>query len=246
MLLIKLRRFLLVVLVGIMFYVVQNGCVENGKISSLLKDFMSNSTFEREYENIKYYKVSRETSDNRNTFNNGYLGSPGDILITKSSPFDVPIITPLCDFFFGGHSAIVSSSTKYNDGTYGKIGDIVLETVGNSGNLDGVREYRNFWGTLYDKDTIIGLRIKSFTTEDYYDVLNYSNTKLGLDYNYLFPIEFKDKFYCTDFVYRMFKIKNIKLNDGFITSTNDIILSSDVYIYFFQYYDKNGIKHVYY
>ena len=240
----KVKYFILIFLLGFILFFIQNSCSENGKINNKINEFIKDAKLVEEIDNNKIYNVSRETSE-KPSIHNGYIGTPGDILITKDSPFKIPIIKPIIDFTFGGHAAIITSSIKNEDGTYGETGDMMIESVGLD-EKDGVILSNNTWGREKERINILGLRIKGYNQDDYNEILNKAYNLIGRPYNYTFLFNKKNRYYCTDLISRLYNLKNVKLNDGFITSTNDIILSDDVYIFYYQYIDSSGITHIYY
>lgn len=238
----SIKRFLLFIMTGIIFYFVQNGFIENSLVKNKINEFTKNSVLIEETSEEKIYKVSRETSEYSSVYN-GYIGRPGDILLTRDSPFEIPVVKQFISFFFGGHACIVSTN-NLDGNPRSKVGNLVIESSGMGGE-SGVDIRENTWGYEKLQINIIGIRIKGYSDNDYNEVLNNAYKLRGKKYNYSFVFNKKNSYYCTDLVSRSFILKNVKLNDGFITSTNDIILSENSYIFFYQKVE-NGIKYIYY
>lgn len=231
---------------------------------------------------IKYYKVSRETyyPDEliRNPFyNNNYLkpGAAGDIFVTQQSPLvGYPGIHEFVTFFFGGHAALVDQNNKIYE-TIGipnsdeKLLDVIINGGADTHVVGGITNYwldPNFrredefdpsylaFGSWY-RNKWIGLRVKGATQEDIDYALNYVEDKAEqkAQYNFLFVLFTKNKYYCTDIVSRAYEaVKNeegkqkYQFNRDLIAVTvNDLILSKSTYI---SYYVTtiNNVKHVYY
>lgn len=231
---------------------------------------------------IKYYKVSRETYYPeeliRNPFyNNNYLkpGAAGDIFVTQQSPLvGYPGIHEFVTFFFGGHAALVDQNNKIYE-TIGipnsdeKLLDVIINGGADTHVVGGITNYwldPNFrredefdpsylaFDSWY-RNKWIGLRVKGATQDDIDYALNYVEDKAEqkAQYNFLFVLFTKNKYYCTDIVSRAYEaVKNeegkqkYQFNRDLIAVTvNDLILSKSTYI---SYYvtTKNNVKHVYY
>ena len=90
-----------------------------------------------------------------------------------------------------------------------------------------------------------GLRVKNITEEQLQGVVAFGETANDTYlYNYLFFLDLKYKYYCTDFVSRAYQkqmtveenqknYSTVLNDDGFITSVNDLILSNDTYLIFY-------------
>lgn len=254
----KILALILIFISTSLFFSVKNAIYENNEINKMIDDFILNAKLDEEYKNKTYYVVSRETykeyediSENRpaityDEYSNVCIGSPGDILLTKTAPSVFGPLNKVVGYFFGGHAALVSSSLDEN-GNYNDYGNLMIEVAGNQGKgKDIVTEKRSNW-TTFGRETIIGLRIKGFTKQNYYDVLNRAKLEIGKKYNYAFIVNTKDSYYCTDFVSRMvYSASGINLNDGFVTTCNDLILSEHVYMFYYQVKDENGHNRIYY
>lgn len=230
---------------------------------------------------IKYYKVSRETyypnDFIRSPFYNGDMtrpGAAGDIFVTQQSPLVAyPGIHEFVTFFFGGHAAVIDSNNRI----YETIGipdsdESLLDVMINGGrNTHVVGDVFNYWLNPNYRDTNtsdpsylsfgnwyrnewIGLRIKDVTQDDIDEALAFLEDKAEQEaqYNFLFVLFTRNKYYCTDMVSRAYESIQVNgkqkynLNRDLIAVTvNDLILSKNTYI---SYYvtTKNNVKHVYY
>ncbi|NLK12122.1 MAG: hypothetical protein GX312_00825, partial [Candidatus Phytoplasma sp.] len=112
-----------------------------------------------------------------------------------------------------------------------------------------------YYGSFY-RDSFIGLRVKNITKEEKQLAINEAKRleEINTMYNYLFFLDTKNKYYCTDFISRIYQSINYQRNDkeklslnddGFITSVNDLILSKDTYIFFYKETIGNH-EHIYY
>ena len=234
---------ILLVLIYLLIFLF-NGFQENIRMDLEIKRFVEKATFEREEiyngNKIKFYKVSRETLQEKPViyYNNGYyLGSNGDIFLSKISPFPyLPLFHEAFGYFFGGHASVV---TNYDiNGNKLNYSQFSIEINGKEED-NRVRYTLNNW---FDTKTCIGVRIKNVDDKAFTDCLK---SKLGYKYNYTYVFNTKNKYYCTDLVSRTAAEVGYNLNDGFITSVNDLFLSKDTYIIYYQYV-SNNIKYVYY
>ncbi|MFA5526370.1 MAG: YiiX/YebB-like N1pC/P60 family cysteine hydrolase, partial [Acholeplasmataceae bacterium] len=113
-----------------------------------------------------------------------------------------------------------------------------------------------YYGTRY-RNEFIGIRVKGITLEQIDGAVDYAQDKVGKNlYNFLFFLDMKYKYYCTDLVSRAYQSVMVEedkqrsysraLNDDrFITSVNDIILSDETYIIFYVEV-IDDIWHIYY
>jgi hypothetical protein len=230
---------------------------------------------------IKYYKVSRETyypnELTRSPFYNNDLNKPGaagDIFVTQQSPLVAyPGVHEFVTFFFGGHAAVIDSNNRI----YETIGipdsdENLLDVMINGGrNTHVVGDVFNYWlnpnyrttnesdpsylafGNWY-RNEWIGLRIKGVTQDDIDEALDFIEDKAEKEsqYNFLFVLFTRNKYYCTDMVSRAYESIQVdgkqkyNLNRDLIAVTvNDLILSKNTYISYFVT-TKNNVKHVYY
>ena len=213
-----------------------------------------------------------------------YLGNVGDIVVTRESPFpNIPIIHQFISYYFGGHAAMVtdvnkvveiagfpSGDEKISDYIFHKVQydddgnpnhDFKGATIFKTSNyfLKNTRKendpaYKRY-GEYYRKN-LITLRVnKSSEIERKEAVLNLEELiDKNVIYNFMFFLDTKEKYYCTDIMPRIYDTikddnNNSKYNlnnDGFITSVNDLILSKDTIITNYFEVDKNGIEHIYY
>lgn len=223
------RNFIIMLL---LVFVV-NGIIENILIKRKIKQFTRDCVlvYEDTENGIRLYNVSRETSQSSLTLEDDkyYIGQQGDILLKKSSPFSgFPVIHELTGFFFGGHAGIVSDDIKET-----------IEVVGNDEN-NKVSYYENDW---FDLKECIGVRLKD--TSHNSDILNNVKDKIGKKYNYSFI--FDNGYYCTDLITKsIYDETKIDLNDFGLVTVNDIILSKNVEICYYQYINSDGIKCIYF
>jgi len=205
-------------------------------------------------------------------------GIRGDILLTQESPFPgVPFVDWYISYFFGGHAALVTGPNRTLEATGmgSSVGEIIKSSFHNGFDNDGyfsrnivqsangwMRRFRGQSDPHFERfngffrNSFVAVRTKD---RGYFD----ENIDIAIDYatrayenqalyNFIFFLNTRYRYYCTDLVSRAFREvsrttnRRVNLNqDGFITSVNDIILSSDVYITILLQ-TVNGIRHVYF
>lgn len=228
-------------------------------------------------------ETSYELSDTRSVYyqsNRKFLGQKGDIFVTQDSPFPYsPLGHLFVSYYFGGHAAINDGNNRFveavgfpqDDET---IFDFIFHpgeephdfsaTVSKSGTnywLDP--RYRHeadqeypYYGSSYRKE-FVGLRVKDIASEQIDGAVAYAEEKIDKNlYNFLFFLDMKYKFYCTDLVSRAYQSVMVEegrqrnysraLNDDrFITSVNDLILSKETYMIFYVEI-IDDVWHIYY
>lgn len=228
-------------------------------------------------------ETSYELNDARSIFYDDtrkFLGQNGDIFLSQESPFpSVPVIHQFVSYYFGGHAAIKNDSNHFIEAVgFPNEDETLWDIITHPGNephdfsVTINKNTSNYWlnpvyrsssnedypyfGSYYRKK-FIGVRVKDVTEEQISGAVAYAEEKVDKNlYNFLFFLDMKYKFYCTDLVSRayqdvMVESKHQKkyakaLNDDrFITSVNDIVLSRDTYMTFYIEI-KDDITHIYY
>jgi len=213
-------------------------------------------------------ETSYELNDTRSVFyddSKKYLGQSGDILMTQDSPFPYIFgIHQFVTYYFGGHATLASdSNTLYEATGLAEDFQTIVDTIKHPGNephdfsLTAQEKSTNMWldpnyrtesdpaypyyGSYY-RDEFIGVRVKNVTEEQLQALNDFGDSiKDKALYNYLFFLDMKYKYYCTDLVSRAYQAvmvdsdqqkqySTVLNDDGFITSVNDMILSNDTYI----------------
>ncbi|MCD4827629.1 MAG: hypothetical protein K8Q99_07620 [Acholeplasmataceae bacterium] len=224
-----------------------------------------------------------ETADTRSVFNDDtrkYLGQAGDVFLSQRSPFVGQFfVDPFISYYFGGHAAIKTDTNRFIEAVgFPDDDETILDIIRHPG--DEPHDYsvtisqtsNNYWlnpryryessveypyfGSYY-RDKFIGVRVKDVSLEQIDGAIAYAEDKVDKNlYNFLFFLDMKYKYYCTDLVSRAYQDVMIEpddqsvyaksLNDdGFITSVNDIVLSDDTYLIFYVEI-KDEIVHIYY
>ncbi len=228
-------------------------------------------------------ETSYELGDTRSVFYDDtrkFLGQKGDIFVAQDSPFPYkPLIHLFVSYNFGGHAAIKSDDNRFIEAVgFPQEGETVLDFILHPGNephdysATVNKSYSNYWlnpvyrpesdqeypyyGRNYRK-RFVGLRVKDISDEQLDGAIQYADDKVGKNlYNFLFFLDMKYKFYCTDLVSRAYQSVMVEeskqrnyskaLNDDrFITSVNDLILSDETYITFYAEI-IDDIWHIYY
>lgn len=213
-----------------------------------------------------------------NDFEKNELGRNGDIFVTRDSPFpEKVLIHNFVSYYFGGHSALLyyeNNNPNFIEATgFPTSDESIFDYIFNKGNaLHDLHSTvsvnsKNYWTTpdrlneyyfdMFYRDKYIGLRQVKNIDDDLYEqyineAINKTYEKVESDslYNFLFFINTRYKYYCTDLLGRSFdeaynKVVNDKQeykskgyakkmnDDGFISSVNDLILSRDTFIHFY-------------
>lgn len=228
-------------------------------------------------------ETSYELEDSRSVFydqTRKFLGQKGDVFVSQHSPFPyLPAVHLFVSYYFGGHAAIKTGDNRFIEAVgFPEPGESVLDfmlhpgdqphefsaTVSKSSNnywlnpnyrIESDKEYP-YYGTKY-RNEFIGLRVRGISSEQIDGAVQYAEDKIDFNlYNFLFFLDMKYKFYCTDLVSRAYQSVMVEeskqrlyskaLNDDrFITSVNDMVLSKDTYMIFYVEV-IDDIWHIYY
>lgn len=228
-------------------------------------------------------ETSYELEDTRSVFYDAsrkFLGQKGDIFATHDSPFaDSPLIHLFISYYFGGHAAINNGENRFIEAVgFPDEDETLLDIILHPGNIPHdlsvtvSRSSTNYWlnpsyrsnddreypyyGNNYRND-FVGLRVKWVTSEQIDGAVDYASDKVNTAlYNFLFFLNMRYKYYCTDLVSRAYQSVLVDeskqrdysraLNDDrFITSVNDLMLSKQTYMTFYvEIIDE--IVHIYY
>lgn len=242
--------FLITIIVMFLTFVI-NGTIEYGKVSKQIDDFKSRGVYVTTIDDHVFYEVEsmydyEDTSKKIYSYelyktNHNYVGTYGDIMVTSRNPMTGTsvewIVGMFSKYFYVGHATINS----HVDGKY------MYESEGK--NQKRVRETMNNWMYLKNSPTIIGLRVKT-DIETITHALEYCEEQIGKPYNSTFLFNRANSFYCTDLVSRSYYNSGININYDYLATTgNDMILSPNTYMIFYQETVYEGIKawyHVYY
>jgi|LSQX01.3.fsa_nt_gb hypothetical protein len=236
----RIIKKVLILFLGFLIFLTGQTAAETVKVKREIKSFMKKGVLQEDIstEEIKYYKVSRETyypdEYYRDAFYDGDLqkaGAEGDLFVTRQAPIpDVPLVYDFVSFYFGGHAAYVGKDNilydingfPSGDETWLKVifkGGVNTHISSTSNNWlnpnyrqPGEPSYKTF-GSYYRKEWI-GLRIKGINQEEIDQVSEFMVhlAEIEAQYNYAFIFFTKNKYYCTDMMSRAFA--TIINNDG--------------------------------
>ena len=199
-------------------------------------------------EDIKYYKVDLNLDKPGYTMAGKVMlpGYAGDILVTPLTYLDNDILERLMSFFVGGHAGICLGN--YEDYLIDADYETAIETSGIRNGNDYCQVFdRNTWNMMEAYDTVLALRPKKMNDEKRDKILSLALSHFGDPYNYNFTFDTLNKYYCSDLVQKVYKEIGCNLNkDGYWTTVHDLMASSDVFITYYHYFDKDGVMHVYY
>ena len=238
---------------------------------------------EKSTDKRKYYEVESDVFLDTETYiedeDTFYLGNVGDIVVTRESPFpNIPFIHQFISYYFGGHAAMITGKNKVleiagfpdpgenmlqyifhqvkydedNNPTHNFTGAVIFESSNYF--LTTNRVSHDKYGQYYRKK-LITLRVNSKEADRLEAVKKFEELqRKQVIYNYMFFLDTKEKYYCTDIMSRIYadikddngKSKFSLNDDGFITSVNDLILSKSTMISNYFEVDKDGVEHIYY
>ena len=240
--LLTLQSALIFIVIGATSYAVTKNIhkiilVEQFKAKGILCEELSS-------EYVKFYRIESDEVDVafRKTNNNIYPGVHGDILVSTEATLINPFVSSFISFFAGGHAAVC---IDYSDKVEVEE-NMTIEASGVNGDDDAQLFKKNYWVSPYIFNEVIGLRM-NMTKEEKDTFVDNTVNFLGYPYNYSFIFNTKNSIYCSDLVSRSVKPLGFNLNkDNGTTTIYDLIVSSDTYIFYYHYTDKEGIKHIYY
>jgi len=270
----KILLGFLIVISFVLIYSFANDTVERIMIDNMINSFIKNSSIERETEKIVFHRVNQHNYNPEYTFDPftdypyGFINC-GDIYINRIGPLDDAFpqwMNKTFAYVFGTHACLAGYGTSVYEITgWGEAPSIDYILYPNRGttlfdNTSGIRKGVNYWFANRPNTEYIGLRVKNATPADKDNVVTFMEECLaktlsdeGL-YNYAFILNSDTKYYCGDLISRAWASfvpqnnngKRFNLNrDGFFTTTMDISLSSDVYMFLYCI-NINGVSHYYY
>ena len=212
----------------------------------LVEEFKTKGVFCEEISTneLKFYRIEsdEETEAFRIIGNQIYPGFHGDILVSTEATLINPLVSSFISFFAGGHAAVcIDYSDKVTVSE-----NMTIEASGVNGDDDAQLFRKSYWVSKNIFNEVIGLRM-DMTKDEKESFVDNAVDFLGFPYNYSFIFNTKNSIYCSDLVSRSAKPLGFNLNkDNGTTTIYDLIVSSDTYIFYYHYTDKEGIKHIYY
>lgn len=215
----------------------------------LIEQYKSKGVYSEELStpSVKVYTIV--SNEDRPTYtkvgNRIQPGGSGDILISLKSELQIPFVKDFVSFYAGGHAALVLDD--YKDEKYTVNSNYVVETTGLSqGENNAIVSTKSGWADEYPYNEVIGLRVK-MEDKELKKVVSHALSLVGDPYNYSFIANTRNKSYCSDLVMKAFSTIGVNLNkDGFTTSVYDLLVSNESYISYYHYFDKTGMKYIYY
>lgn len=248
----KVLKFCLILIRSIFIFIiigaVSTASVKNVQKIVLVEEFKAKGVLQEDISTDyrKFYKI--ESDEEIPAFlelnNNIYPGYCGDVVCSVQSPL-MPIVADIVTFFAGGHAAICMDNYEDNDIYLSKYKSIEATGLEPGENVSRVFS-RNYWMDKNYYTEVICMRAK-LTEEERDKVISTAGSLLGEPYNFTFLFDTENKTYCSDLISKIYAKVGLDLNkDDFTTSIYDLIISSDVYISFYSYYDSNNVLHIYY
>ncbi|MCR5350404.1 MAG: hypothetical protein K6E20_05410 [Acholeplasmatales bacterium] len=243
-------RIVLSILIFAVFSFGIESIVENSIRFTRVKNFTKKGVYQEDIstEDIKYYKVDLDLDKPgyTKTGNTMYPGYPGDILVTPLTYLDNDVLEQLMSFFVGGHAGICLGN--YEDYLIETDDENSMETSGLRSADDYCQDFgKDVWNMPDAYETVLAFRPKNMDEEKRDKILSTAISHYGDPYNYNFTFDTKNKSYCSDLIYKVYKEVGCNLNkDGYWTTVHDLMVSNEVILTYYHYFDKNGVMHVYY
>lgn len=209
---------------------------------------------EKSTKTVKFYKIKSDEELPSYVSYNGYIvpGNVGDILVSPQSLMNVSgnsvldsLITGILSWYAGGHAAIATGN--YYSYELGYANNLMnVESTGmEPGENPATLSSRIYWEDRY-KTEVIGLRCKT-TKAERDELISIATSLVDDPYNYSFIFDIDNTSYCSDLIAKCYAKIGKDLNkDSFATTIYDIIVSGDVYISYYHYFDSDNVKHIYY
>lgn len=230
-------------------------CFENKEIQQMIQLFInqpSSCTYSLQYD-MNFCKIENKEYDITPSFFKStldkqfYIGNHGDILISLESETKPPL-KQILTFYAGGHAALVDEN------------GLLIEITGlnSSPELNVVQNSYNYWlldaKTMKEsfilRDSFLALKVTKASLNKRNIAMQTATSYIGQRYNYTFLFNTKKTHYCTDIVSKAYQNVDINLNkDGFITTTQDLVLSQDTQIFLYKEINKKhsqGTHNIYY
>jgi len=230
-------------------------CLENKEIQQMIQLFInqpSSCTYSLQYD-MNFCKIENKEYDITPSFFKStldkqfYIGNRGDILISLESETKPPL-KQILTFYAGGHAALVDEN------------GLLVEITGlnSSPELNVGQNSYNYWlldaKTMKEsfilRDSFLALKVTKASLNKRNIAMQTATSYIGQRYNYTFLFNTKKTHYCTDIVSKAYQNVDINLNkDGFITTTQDLVLSQATQIFLYKEINKKhsqGTHNIYY
>ena len=248
----KYIKFGLLILQSVLIFIILGAIIQpfskNIQKLALVESFKKQAVFNEEIstEKYKFYRIESDETKKAFRKTNGeyYPGFAGDILVATQSGIPNPIISSFVGFTVGGHAGICVD--KYEANMVKIYDNQVIESTGLIGKDECQVFGKQYWIDKNIHTEIIGLRMK-MTDEQNQMFIDNAVDFIGYPYNFSYIFNIKNSVYCSDLVSRAAAPLGFNLNkDNGPTTIYDIIVSSDTYIFYYHYYDNDGVRHTYY
>lgn len=237
------------ILIFLVLSALTTALTKNIYASVLIENFKSQGVFcpEKSTRQVYIYEVPSEEERPCYTMMGDTIlpGAAGDILLSLNSEMDIPFVKEFVSFFAGGHATIVLDD--YADGDVFADEQMIAETTGLNPDCNlSVIDSKRYWASSIPYASMVGLRVR-VTERERKKVISKAISLVGDPYNYLFIGNTTKTSYCSDLVSKAYASVGVNLNkDGFTTSVYDLVVSGETYISYYQYFDADGIRHIYY
>jgi uncharacterized protein YycO len=242
LILLTLQSALIFIVIGATSYAI----TKNIHKIILVEQFKSKGEYQEDIstDDLKFYRIesNEEVKAFRKNNNKIYPGFHGDILVSTQATLINPLISGLISFYAGGHAAVC---IDYSD-TVDVSENMTIEASGVNGDDEAQLFNKNYWVYPNIFNEVIGLRM-DMNNDERNQFVDNATKFLGYPYNYSFIFNTKNSIYCSDLVSRSAKPLGFNLNkDNGTTTIYDLIVSNDTYIFYYHYFDNEGVQYIYY
>ena len=216
--------------------------IEASRAKSSIEEFINRGELVCTEDSTEYYLVRKEydyeNTDLRivDTYNDGLVGTIGDIYFTDTD-FGSNFVTKyICKKLRVGHCAVVASpNAEFN-----------YEIVGNVNKKDNiVKIYENDWQYLVNFHEYIAVRVKGMDADKQNKLILQLQKMEGSPYNFFVFAHMKNRYYCTDMATYAYKAAfDININKFFVSTGASMISNDNTYlIYYKREVNKGDIKY---
>lgn len=246
----KILYIVKIVVLTFIFWATVSSGVEQMHIKKEIKEFLKEGVYQEELstKKVKYYAVydPKETLPAFTTEGGvSFPGTLGDIMVGLRSPFPDTLFDPFITYYIGGHAALCAG-VYIDQVNIIKESDCLEATGLEPGESVASSSSRYYWNDNEYRNEVIGLRTKC-SQQDRQRAFNYAIGYLQDPYNYSFVFNRNNTKYCTDIVSEAYKKVGVNLNkDKVGVTVLDLVVSDDTYMFYYKYFDADGITHIYY
>lgn len=247
----KILYVIKIIVLSFVIWATTSSAVEHIGIKKEINEFIKKGVYQDSIssDSVKYYAIydENETKDAFYCLNGiRYPGTLGDIMLGMRSPFPNSIFDPFLSFYVGGHAAFCGSEYYDQNLTINDFDCIEATGINEDGSTTSRISNRDYWLDNEYRNEVIGLRVKcdEKTREK---AFNYAVSYINDPYNFSFIFNTNKTKYCTDIISKAYQNVGINLNkDGVAVTVMDLMSNNNTYMFYYKFFDNDGITHIYY